>query len=117
MRLLISLTIFFLAFTPSLSQAELHYYRTSTEKTDSQNKQLINHQSERGTLIITSINKCYKDLDKKDVLEIKKKYIKPYKECIRRRDAKKKKDNIIKITPKVENKIKDKKINNFNFNK
>jgi hypothetical protein len=54
---------------------------------------------ESKTLTITSIQKCYDQLTRKDALDIQKNYIKPYQECQRRLELKIKKEQWLKDKP------------------
>ena len=78
-----ALTFLFLLFFFTPAAAQINYYNPGMQK------ERADDPSDSGpgatkTLTVTSIDKCYAHLSRKDVLEIQRNFIKPYQECQRR---------------------------------
>lgn len=84
------LTVLFLFLSyPVLAQS--NYYRPgeNEEKAAAQKAQTTPSSNVyANTIVVTSPDSCYDQLDKKEADEIRSNYIKPYRECMRRLDEK-----------------------------
>lgn len=94
------LAILFIIITTSPSYSgTINYY--NPEKPDMVAAEPnIDKKSGTKTLSITPIKSCYSNLDEKEVANIKRHYIKPYKECLRRVAKKEREKKTLKMEKK-----------------
>ncbi len=84
---------------PFRAQAQQNYYNADEQPVADSKEATDNAAPAAHNVVVTSIEKCYAQLNHAEVLDIETNYVKPYEECQKRLARKIKNQHQAKVTP------------------